>query len=116
MRNKSNLNSRCYIEVCDDFIDSNETNTFTPNWLNNTIPWNDNSPDRCYHYNYTWTSLDECQYPNSSVNLEMVMKCDRWVYERSLFTNTVVTEVCCFIFITTKMVCTTIFLNIFTTV
>lgn len=83
---------RCYIENCDE--PNSEKNQYSPTWLNNTVPWgDDNTPDQCNSYNYTWANLYECQDSNAPVDEEMVKHCDEWVYDTSLFISTVVTDV-----------------------
>ncbi|XP_046657878.1 organic cation transporter protein-like [Daphnia pulicaria] len=82
-------NYRCYIENCDADYSASETNS--PIWLNNTIPWNDdNTPDQCQRYNYTWTNVEECQAPGAQMDSEIT--CDRWVYDTSQFQSTIVSD------------------------
>jgi hypothetical protein len=85
--------TRCYIENCDADYSASETNQFCPIWLNNTIPWNDdnNNPDQCQRYNYTWTNVEECQAPGAQMDSEIT--CDRWVYDTSQFQSTIVSDV-----------------------
>ncbi len=85
--------TRCYIENCDaDDYSASETNQFSPIWLNNTIPRNDdNTPDQCKRYNYTWTNVEECQAPDAQIDSEIT--CDRRVYDTSQFQSTIVTDV-----------------------
>ena len=79
---------RCYVENCD----SDSSSQFSPIWLNNTVPWNDdNTPDQCKRYNYTWANLEECQTIEAPIDSEMM--CDRWVYDKSQFQSTIVTDV-----------------------
>lgn len=85
---------RCFVEGCDaDYSVSSESNHFFTPWLNNTIPWKeDNTPDQCNRYNYTWTNLEECQQPDAPTDPTMIVGCDHWIYDTSLFQSTIVTE------------------------
>ena len=98
-----NLHFRCYVEGCD--VVNNSTglvDEFAPSWLNNTLPgWGgvessvtgDRLERQCYQYNHTWTNVDECLAGDSSIDDNQVEKCDRWVYDTSVFQSTLVTEV-----------------------
>lgn len=76
---------------------------FAPQWLNNTLPgWGniessvtgDRLERQCYRYNRTWINVDECLVGDSNIDSYGVEKCDRLVYDTSVFQSTLVTEVC----------------------
>jgi len=94
---------RCLIEGCDIINNSTgQVDDFAPPWLNNTLPgWSGiessvtgNRLEReCFRYNRTWTNVDECLAGDESIDRKQLEKCDRWVYDASIFRSTVFTEV-----------------------
>lgn len=81
---------RCLVPGCE-----NKTSTgfvFAPEWLNNTVPWNDmdRSLAQCYKYNHSWTDPAECYTNQPESSLE---KCNRWLYDTTMFSSSIVTDV-----------------------
>ena len=60
-------------------------------WLNMTIPFDDKGKlDRCHRYDVNWTDVDQCLVGSSVLQN---VTCDQWVFDTSVFEDTVVTEV-----------------------
>jgi len=85
------------VEGCDN---SNNTNSeFYPNWINNTIPWDELAKrpgfSRCYMYNHTWENVEECNIGDNDILIENQVKTcdDQWIYDTSIFGSTIFTEV-----------------------
>ena len=85
--------NRCKVSVCDD--ESIFCEEFEPEWLNHTVPWNDPNKQtrQCYRFNYTWADFNECNDSNIQIDSNQTVKCDQWVYDKSIFQSTIVTEV-----------------------
>ena len=85
-------NIRCLVNGCD-----NETDPiYDQPWLNMTIPLDDKGKfDRCHRYDVNWTDVDQCLVGSSVLQN---VTCDQWVFDTSIFEDTVVTEVSNFFF------------------
>ena len=81
-------NTRCYVDGCE----SNGTE-FSPEWLNNTVPWDESSMrwSQCDIYNHTWNSVEECI--QGDIDNEDPIRCQNWVYDTTVFSSTIFTTV-----------------------
>jgi len=77
------IECRCLIDECED-VTSDE---FEPQWLNNTIPWDEiQTTAGCHRY----ASIRRCIRPPLD---GITVTCQNHFYDKSLFRSTIVTDV-----------------------
>ena len=84
------VNHRCFIPNCDG-PDSKYDDPWLFNYLNFSIPYNDDSLDSCKMYKQQNTS-DHDQQCREDTFTEEIVECSEYVMDDSLFHSTVVTE------------------------
>ncbi|XP_055594289.1 solute carrier family 22 member 3 [Uranotaenia lowii] len=73
-----NLNYRCEIPGCD----TSPSAGFHPSWLNETVPFKNDMPERCERFLPIGnSSIDEIQCDAENFDTNQIIECDKFIYE-----------------------------------